>query len=484
MLTSLLYFVIYSLPSIAGWWLCFKAPLGRRKIRLSASIPAPPQAVWLRLDPRNSDAEWNPQYDIRDVTILSQEPLTIAKTLRPRHSDKPFRRIVDACALDESKGRMEIVELSKDDRPTPAEDAPRICYEVTGDGAGSLVTLTYESRMTGYLNYELSRLSLTRYLAALRDVAVGHGSTKAPCLRFSGWRMAWLGFLGAVALIAMMLAPAVYMALSGLPANFFAFAGGASINGAAAAVICLVVFLLITYLAAIFVLATLVHELGHALAMVAFGHRGVTVSLIPFGGGVALTGRNHASAFEAGAVALAGPLLAAALTLLALPDAETATKALGYLVGSANTHSSETLSLLTCFSAVTGVLFAFLTLLLNVPNILPWTGSDGAKALAATFSSRKLRLVAAGALTALLALTFARFEDLLPFGVLLAVLSWWNRKRASSETTRAPSGGERLLIAGVMALTIALYAHEAATLRRIEWPQKPGAETPFPANGT
>ncbi|PPD40472.1 MAG: hypothetical protein CTY15_14770 [Methylocystis sp.] len=51
MLPSLLWFLIYSIPPLAGWWLCFRAPFGRRKFYRRLTIAAPVETVWRLLDP-------------------------------------------------------------------------------------------------------------------------------------------------------------------------------------------------------------------------------------------------------------------------------------------------------------------------------------------------------------------------------------------------------------------------------------------------
>jgi hypothetical protein len=210
--------------------------------------------------------------------------------------------------------------------------------------------------------------------------------------------------------------------------------------------------------------------MGHALALAAFGHRGITVSLIPFGGGVALGARDYANAFEAGVVSLAGPALSALVAYAFLPDPSRLSV---LLQGVAAGATPDYVAALTAFS---GAVFAFLTLLINIPNVLPWTGSDGALALGAIFESRKLRLLAAGAATALLAFVFAGIDDLLPFGLLFLALTWWNRKRAGAPARDLPEEWRRVAVAAGFALVVMLYAQEAATLRQVDWTLKPASE--------
>ncbi|PPD40474.1 MAG: hypothetical protein CTY15_14780 [Methylocystis sp.] len=206
--------------------------------------------------------------------------------------------------------------------------------------------------------------------------------------------------------------------------------------------------------------------MGHAFALAAFGHRGITVSLIPFGGGVALGARAYASAFEAGVVSLAGPALSAVVALAALPEPTRLSALMQGLTGPQPQFGAA-------FAAFTGAAYALLTLLINIPNVLPWTGSDGALALGAMFSSPRLRQISAGLLAALLAFVFAGADDLLPFGLMFLALSWFNRKRPEAAAPDDAEGWRPLAVAAGLALVVGLYAHEAEVLRTIDWTPRP-----------
>jgi len=264
----------------------------------------------------------------------------------------------------------------------------------------------------------------------------------------------------------MVLAPAFYVTLSTMGVSASALLGD---TGALAFVAALSLAIAV-FLAALLIAATLVHELGHALALAAFGHRGVTVSLIPFGGGVALGARDYEGAFEAGVVSLAGPALSALVAYAVMPEPAKLSVLMQGLLGDAPDFGATLI-------AFSGAVFVLLTLLVNIPNILPWTGSDGAQALGAIFRRARTRQIAAGLFAALLAFVFAGVHDLLPFGLMFLALSWFNRKR--KETGGAAAEGWRPLAMAVsLALVVGLYAHEASMLRGVQWTPRVEAAPP------
>lgn len=450
MLASLLLFLVYSIPPLAGWQLCFRAPLGRRRFRGSLHIPAPVNAVWDALDPRGCYGGWNFLYEIREATPISQSPLVLRLDRRPRHSSAAFERIQDECEVDEAARRIL--------RKARAADGP-ICEVTLADrGAGATVSVLYETRIAGLLAYELTRLALARDLGAFEDAVLGRDAKEAPLFRFSGWRLALLGVVSGVVMVLLMLAPAFYVALRSMDVSI----EGLLADPPALAFVLALALGMALFVAILLIAATLVHEMGHALALAAFGHRGVTVSLIPFGGGVALGSRAYDSAFEAGAVGLAGPALSALVAFVVMPDPERLSALMQSLLG-------QQQQLVPALIAFSGATFVLLTLLVNIPNILPWTGSDGALALGAIFRCGRTRQVAAGLFAALLALLFAGVDDLLPFGLTFLALTWYNRKRPGAPTPGAPTPSRSVAVAGALALVVGLYAHEAAALRRIDW---------------
>ena len=457
MLQSLVLFILYSIPPLAGWWLCFRQPLGRRRFVGEIVIDAPVAAVWSRLDPRRREGGWTPLSESRDAEIVSEAPLVVASWRRPRESDQVVTRVIDDCIVDAPAGRISRVERGEG---VSAE------FTLSSTGRKTRVSLVLERSVTGLLAYELTRLALKRDLDALRERIIGRDAKSAPLFRFSGWRLAIASVISGFVMVALILAPAVYVALGAMGVSV----GAIALDPAALGFLALFTAAGAIFLTALLLLATLAHEMGHALALAAFGHRGITVSLIPFGGGVALGARDYENAFEAGVVSLAGPALSALVAFAFLPDPARLSALLQGVASGAAPHYASALM------AFSGAVFAFLTLLINLPNVLPWTGSDGALTIAAIFESRKLRLLAAGVVTLLLAFVFGGLDDLLPFGLLFLALTWWNRKRAAMPAPSLPQDWRRVAVACVFALVVSLYAHEAATLRRVDWTLKPPNE--------
>ncbi|WP_424362112.1 hypothetical protein [Methylocystis parvus] len=450
MLASLLLFLLYSIPPLGGWLLCFRAPLGRRRFQRSLHIPAPVNAVWAALDPRGPYGGWSFLYEVRRAEPISQSPLVLRLDRRPRHSSAAFERIEEECSVDEANRRIL--------RKTRIAGGSSCEVTLADHGAGATVSVHYETGITGLLAYELTRLALARDLGAFEDAVLGRDAKEAPRFRFSGWRLALFGVVSGVVMILLILAPAFYVALRSVDVSI----GGLLADPPALAFVLALALGAALFLATLLIAATLVHEMGHALALAAFGHRGVTVSLIPFGGGVAFGSRAYESAFEAGAVSLAGPALSALVALALMPDSERLSALMQGLLG-------QQPQFIPALIAVSGATFVLLTLLVNIPNILPWTGSDGSLALGAVFRCGRTRQIAAGLFAAVLAFVFAGVDDLLPFGLMFLALSWHNRKRPEAPAADAPAPWRSLAVAGALALVVGLYAHEAAALRRVEW---------------
>ena len=457
MLPALLLFIAYLIPPLAGWWVCMRMPLGRRRFQRNHRIAASLDAVWDALDPRGPYGGWNFPYEVRQAQPVSQSPLILRLDRRPRHSQSGFERIDEECVVVDHARHIS--------RQTRTPDGASCDVGLTPDGAAAIVSLRYEAPMTGLLAYELTRLALARDVAELEDAVLGRDAKAAPIFRFSGWRLAFLGLVSGVVMALLILAPAFYVSLQSMGVSVAALVA----DPAALLFIAALALGVALFLSLLLIAASLVHEMGHALALAAFGHRGVMVSLIPFGGGVALGARAYRSAFEAGAVSLAGPALSALTALAVTPKPEKLSALMQGLVG-ATPHYAAALA------AFSGAAFVLLTLLVNIPNVLPWTGSDGALALGAIFGSPRARQIAAGLFAALLAVIFAGIDDLLPFGVMFIALSWFNRDRPEAPGPDAATPWRSVAVAGALALVVGLYAHEAAALRRIDW--LPKAQAP------
>lgn len=58
-LPDLVLFLLFSAPPLAGWWLYYRLPLGRRRFTRQITIPAPAETVWRLLDPRGPRGGWD-----------------------------------------------------------------------------------------------------------------------------------------------------------------------------------------------------------------------------------------------------------------------------------------------------------------------------------------------------------------------------------------------------------------------------------------
>lgn len=451
-LPNLVLFLLFSAPPLAGWWLYYRAPLGRRRFVRSAVIAAPIETVWGLLDPRGPQGGWRFLDETRDAKILGETPLRLSLSRRPRHSQRPFAVLEETCRIDDATWR---IARDGDDAHSVAALEPR--------GDGVRLSAIYEKPVAGLLDYELTRLALARDLDALTDAALGRDAKALPLFRFSGWRLILLGVVSGLVMAVLLLAPAFYLALDkvGLsPEALLAEPEALALVLGLAIPLALLLFLLL-------LAVTLIHEIGHALALAAFGHRGIVVSLTPFGGGVSLGARDEADAFEAGVVGLAGPALAALAAFAVAADPERLSAPIIGLSGDAPDYAGALL-------ATARAAFILLTLVYNIPNLLPWAGSDGARTLAAIFAPGRARQVAAGLFAALLAMVFGGSEDLLIFGLMFLALDWFNRKRPAPVEAGGP-GWRRLAVAASLALVVGLYAQEAALLRQIHVPAAPTA---------
>jgi len=132
-------------------------------------------------------------------------------------------------------------------------------------------------------------------------------------------------------------------------------------------------------------LVILLHELGHGLAMRVFGHKFITIALIPFGGGIAMSNQPYKSRFEMATVAVAGPMISAIFMAL--------------LIGFTNAFDFDRMFMLSIsekpmdhivemIGNTVALSFIFVILLLNVINLFPKRGLDGGEVIAAIADSK------------------------------------------------------------------------------------------------
>jgi Zn-dependent protease len=427
--------LIAPLLALAGWWLCFHAPLGRRKFRASLVIPAPASAVWRILDPRSHPSAWNPVSDVRGRRIIGEAPLTVEFESRPRESGGDFQKVVTTFPVVEPGRRLVQCVRSRAGRAIPEERLHFETIELVDGPRGARTTLSVVTPVRGLIAYELTRVGVARALEAIRRAALGQSAERAPWIRFTGWRLLAAATATAFALLA------------GYPLAW----SGKWIGFAAALAIPLTL-----------TLAVLAHELGHALAFLAFGHRGVTVSLVPFVGGATWSRRRYANGFESGFVALAGAAFSALVCLPLLP----ALGAVDALL-TASLHDPAALvargawlAKFQLFAAVIGVPLIAWQTALNAINLLPLPGLDGARALEAIVTDRRLRLAGAGCCLAIFTLLTGSARATLEIALFAALLRLPSIFRRAPAPLAPPTSPQRLVLIAMFALSLVADAQQ------------------------
>jgi Zn-dependent protease len=206
------------------------------------------------------------------------------------------------------------------------------------------------------------------------------------------------------------------------------------------------------------VLAILLHELGHAFALVLMGHRNVTISLIPFVGGVAASSRNYTSAFEAGVIAIAGVAFSTSVCLALLPALPYLEGMMAGLMFSQGEDKAAIVAALRQNPLPWVALCAFgvtaWQLVVNTFNIMPFPGSDGWRLLRSIFTSRVLLPVAAVCVCILFAAILGSSTVLLVLAVfwVFSLLARWRSGKPAVEDEVVCSKHQKLALATAFAL--------------------------------
>lgn len=399
-------------PALAVWWLGFRISLGSRRFSRQIVIAAPAEAVWRLLKSSNSR---------RIDESLSAEPPRLLLARRPRGKFGLLPPLDEERHAEEGAGRL-----------IRRGGNIRCEIEFQSTPGGTQISALYETPIVGLWDYEKTRLALARDLFALGDEAMGGDVQAIPRFRQCGWRATLLSHLGASVAVSSLLTAAF---VAGKSASLAEAAGfeAASVIG------CFAVLSLL-------ILASLVHEAGHALALAAFGRRGAMVNVVPFLDHTPFRPPERASAFEAGVAGLAGPALSALVLLMVIPLAQdppfqqpVAAHVLGGVAS----------------------IFSGMLATVNLLALMPFGGSDTASALDAIFGGRAPPLVWAGFGAAFAWIIFD-INDPRALA-LFAVLAYWLRD-SPPLTRQAISVWRRLALATGLVLVVGLYAHAAAIL--------------------
>jgi Zn-dependent protease/uncharacterized protein YndB with AHSA1/START domain len=433
--------VVAPLLALAGWWLCFLAPLGRRKFRASIVIRAPLATVWRHLDPRAPSRDWNPTSESRDWEVIAEAPLTVAFESRRRDSGDDYGRAVMTFPVVEPEKRLVQCVRWRAGQEIPQDRLAFETFDLAESPGGVRTTFSAVMPMRGLIAYETTRASLRRALEALERAALGRPREATARVRFTGWRLLAAGTATAFAV------------MLGLPV-----VGSRGWVGIGAT---LAIPLTLT-------LAVLLHEFGHALAFVAFGHRGVTISLVPFFGGVTWSRRRYASAFESGVVALAGAAFSAALCLPLLPAIGALKDMVAQLMQIASPAAAAPWA---GWLPKSGMLLATMAVFLvawqatlNAINLLPLPGLDGARALEAIVSDRRLRLVGAACCLAIFALVTGSPRAILEIALFLTIVRLPAILRKTPAVAASPlappTPRQRLILIALFALTLLCVGYQ------------------------
>jgi Zn-dependent protease len=427
----------WGLIGLFVWWLMFLAPLGRRRFESRAVIAAPAEKIWdsFVLGPEPDDG-WTGLSEVQARELLDGAPMRIREVTRLLAGPKKFKTYVYRVTTFDAPRIFETCTQSRDGVDVDSKNATRATLLLTPQAQTTKAILSYEHPVKGLYNLLFLRRIYARMLERLRALCEDRPMPSAA--RGLGWRNGVLfGVLG-------LLATAYAMSDGDL-------AGGWPILLAAALLIQGVV---------------VVHEFGHWLAMRWFGHKGATITMIPFFGGAAIGGQAASSSFEKAIIALMGPGFSALLTLLLLIPAWRWSLGVEALTRHA---PGETLDFVTMGKMVVGALsmaFVLIAAPLNLLNLAPLGMMDGARVVDALAESRPLRLLARLALAA--GLGFCVYglggaADIGPtFGVLAAIsLSGVLTPKAALAPALTPMTSRQRCIA-VSALALTLGVHGSA----------------------
>ncbi|MEK4034161.1 hypothetical protein WOC76_13145 [Methylocystis sp. IM3] len=420
-----LVLLLFSAPVLAVWWLGFRMPLGRRRFTRNIVIAAPADAVWRLLDPLGPGGGRRLVDEARDVRVISRSPLRLSLARRPRGAERLFDIIEEDCLVDRAAGRL-ILDGG----------GVRSLVELTAAGDGTQISASYEKHVSGLWDYERTRLFLARDLFELAHDATA-GEAEFPLFRFFGWRLALLRALGASVMATSALTLAGYLAREWAPVRRLADAHGASDIPLAFGVVASLIFLLLL----MGVAAWAIHEFGHALASAAFRRRAKRLNIVSIQNHEPFCPRDEASAFEAGAISLAGPAFSA-LAIFALDLAAPAWRIDSFLA----------FGLLVFFKAV--------LLCFNTYSLIQKGSSDAEPVLDAIFGAGERNAVSKSSSAAGEAMfSTAGRGDLGALSLMVLAISWLRDRRLSA---LVKADWRRRALAAGLALVVGFYAYEAS----------------------
>lgn len=283
-------FAIFIAIFYLGVYVATKMPLGRWKISAKRFIATSPATIWAYADPRLGLAiVFRKEALVKDFAIISEEPLTAQYQVRMSPACEfeshrsVYTEIVAMKGYNECVVRSNGAEIAEKSRVYET----LTIEEVEG---GAMVRKTWSTPVTGLLGFEFWRRGIQRWLAGLDDALVAKPLKFVPIIRFPSWRLALLSLSGFLVMLAWgILSDPTYR-------YYLPLVTVGSIAG-----------------------ALFLHEFGHAIMFLAFGHRPVTLRVTPVGIGYGRESKPFKSEFEKGMISVGGVLLCSIIALALLP---------------------------------------------------------------------------------------------------------------------------------------------------------------------
>jgi Zn-dependent protease len=431
--------LIWLVCAFAAWWLMFHAPMGRRVFRHRVSIAAPPEKVWsaLLLEP-SPPGGWAGVLQIETQQFIDGPPLRQEAVFRYPHQPGPAKILLSRVIGLEPAKRLETETESLDGAAFAPADKARAILSFAEEDGGTRLEQEINSRVKGIYGHIATARFYERYYDHLR--AHCEGSTPpAPRSLVARSSAVWLGFAAVVA--------------SAITLGWNISAPVWLIVGVA---VCLE-------------FAILIHEIGHYLAMRAFGHRDASIVLIPFFGGATLGARPMSSRYEAAMVALAGPGFSALFVLAAAPVAARGCDLLRMDVGRLDALAVFSADLVGPTVGLVVLVLLVLMIPLNLINLAPVGMFDGGKVVGAVAHSRAQRAALITAMVAALGYSTLQWGTAGEFGNMAALLvAMWVyqlESRQASEPRQAPmSRRQAAMTLAALAVTLAVYAEASRAL--------------------
>jgi Zn-dependent protease len=425
----------WSAAGFAAWWIMFRAPLGRRNIRTSLRIAAPPGKVWssLLLEPAPPGG-WTGALEIARQAFEGDPPVRHRALVRHggtgNFEESVWRILRLAPGLH--------FEAEQETMGGAAVEPATLRLRLTQDGEST--TVEHETRrlvrgVFGHLYLPRSNRRFLEHVKAHCEGREAHGLS-ALLSRRANALMALSAFLGIVVLFAAF-DPEVWEVAA--------------------------------FVALFLQIAMWVHEYGHLIALRWFGHKQATMMIVPFFGGAAIGARAATTRFENAIVALMGPAFSGAILLAATPVAGWGVR---FITSGEDLYAPAYVSsayALKAWSGLCAVAFLALAIPINLYNLVPLGMLDGGRVVAALARGRLSAALLTLAIFAALAYAIAGAGKSSDFGAALAFVAVvWVIGLLTAEKTQedlAPMNGlETFVAATLLIVTLTIYVDASRTL--------------------